>query len=716
MVDASNGAQSPALTAALHYASSWGLPVMPDWWLKDDGTCACPIGAACGRNSGKHPLLVDWPKEATTAERVIRAWWSQWPKARVGLLTGGPIAIIDVDPRNGGTESLDRLEKQYGPLPVGPRAITGGGGWHLYFRKPPEHSLRSKSGAFGAEFPGLDSRGEGGQVVAPGSDGYCWDPERDLRLPMPELPSWVFEVVNRSLNTRPNGGAEHVEERIAEGTRNGTLTSLGGSMRRRGMSEVAIGAALLATNRERCVPPLDEREVESIARSVSRYSPADVPTGGDHYPAATREQLERAAEPTLASLGDLLEPALERAARRASGVERAIPMPWPSIAEHFGGGLWPGVHFLNAGTGKGKTQLALQIALHAAQTGFPVLYVGLELEGYQIACRVLGEKAGVTWSSLYLGKAGPSYMDRAHAVVSGLRELPFCVEFGHPRGWPASRLLTLGNAFRQKYPQGDVPGSRPALVVLDFLQIIGPEPDGKGKELRERISDAAYAARDLASRLDLATLVISSIARDKYRVLANGAAEAGFVWKTDEEGSPIRRGMMNPDALVGLGKESGDIEFAGDSVSAIFRIQTEREDGEDYAFATAKGRATGASWSPLVFTGFRYEEPDDRGRRMVDALKSAKARKDESQQEAAKAKEQEQQDRDRADVVAVARLVHATPACSERLAKGCLARSEQRWRRVRAALVLGPPGKRGAVPLTLDSSVAPDFVREELGL
>ena len=58
---------------------------------------------------------------------------------------------------------------------------------------------------------------------------------------------------------------------IAEGSRNVALASLAGSMRSRGMTASAIEAALLAHNQERCNPPLPDKEVRHIARSVARY-------------------------------------------------------------------------------------------------------------------------------------------------------------------------------------------------------------------------------------------------------------------------------------------------------------------------------------------------------------------------------------------------------------------------------------------------------------
>jgi putative DNA primase/helicase len=73
---------------------------------------------------------------------------------------------------------------------------------------------------------------------------------------------------------RRNGTAGPVGEKIPSGQRNKELTSVGGSMRRRGMGEEEIFAALVVTNRTRCEPPLEEEEVRNIARSVARYEPA----------------------------------------------------------------------------------------------------------------------------------------------------------------------------------------------------------------------------------------------------------------------------------------------------------------------------------------------------------------------------------------------------------------------------------------------------------
>jgi hypothetical protein len=70
------------------------------------------------------------------------------------------------------------------------------------------------------------------------------------------------------------GGAE--ANKIPTGHRNATLAKLAGAMRRVGMGQAEIAAALLQTNKDRCVPPLSPREVERIAASVARYEPDQV--------------------------------------------------------------------------------------------------------------------------------------------------------------------------------------------------------------------------------------------------------------------------------------------------------------------------------------------------------------------------------------------------------------------------------------------------------
>ncbi len=214
----------------------------------------------------KKPTLNNWTELPATTEEEARNYAR---RGNFGIRTGAisGVVVLDIDPRHGGT--TDGLD-----LPITPVVETGGGGWHYYFRYP-EGGLGNSASKLA---PGVDSKGDGGQVVAVPSvhpdDGktYRWAPGRSpADVPMADLPETILEKLRHG---KPEHGAPSSgHDRIPEGQRNSVLTSLAGSMRRRGMSQEAIYAALCIVNRERCEPPLLDDEVHDIAQSVSRYQP-----------------------------------------------------------------------------------------------------------------------------------------------------------------------------------------------------------------------------------------------------------------------------------------------------------------------------------------------------------------------------------------------------------------------------------------------------------
>ena len=222
------------------------------------GWCPIPI-----QRGTKHPALdkLDpYLSRPATAEE-LRSW--SWPG--VGLVTGpvSGVLVLDVD----GLEGESELKK-YGH-PATPMARTPSGGMHLYF-KHPEHHVRTRIKVA----PGLDVKASGGYVVAPPSAGpngqsYEWVLSPD-EAELADPPEWLMRLLARERAKEPAGP---VGGRIPPGKRNDVLASLAGTMRRRGMGEGEILAALQVTNEQRCQPPLEAEEVAKIAASVARYDP-----------------------------------------------------------------------------------------------------------------------------------------------------------------------------------------------------------------------------------------------------------------------------------------------------------------------------------------------------------------------------------------------------------------------------------------------------------
>ena len=94
------------------------------------------------------------------------------------------------------------------------------------------------------------------------------------------------------MNT-PEGSSVEITN-CSEGSRNSTLTSLAGTMRRRGMTFDTVNAALQQENLTRCKPPLDEDEVVSIAKSICLYEPDEASS----QPLYTRADLATMIEGT----------------------------------------------------------------------------------------------------------------------------------------------------------------------------------------------------------------------------------------------------------------------------------------------------------------------------------------------------------------------------------------------------------------------------------
>jgi putative DNA primase/helicase len=230
--------------------------------------------------NGKSPLTPHGHKDATVDAKAIRHWWTMWPHANIGIRPDS-FFVVDEDPRHGGDATLATFEGEHGKLPETPTQITGGGGRHFLFKLPPE---LAGLGRFPKELgPGLDLKFSNGYIVAAPSihpdtrAAYEWSVPLEVGIADP--PGWLVDLIlskGQSGRSKSEGGKRTVSEAtetVAGGQRNNTLTSLAGTMRRRGMSEEAIEAGLWAENISRCNPPLSEGEIAAIARSVGRYEP-----------------------------------------------------------------------------------------------------------------------------------------------------------------------------------------------------------------------------------------------------------------------------------------------------------------------------------------------------------------------------------------------------------------------------------------------------------
>ncbi|MBP0594567.1 DUF3987 domain-containing protein [Paraburkholderia sp. LEh10] len=258
------------------------------------GLCAIPAAGHTNPSNPKKPFGA-WLKyqRQQPSPTDLRNLYTRYHFTTVGLVCGkisDGLECLDFDTIQG-YQAFQRAAKNSELAPLIARIEAGyaelspKGAHLLYFcegvggSKQLNHALK------------IETRGEGGFVViAPttfaGEDGRkqyqltsgaLSSIARILPAEREQLHSFI-RALGAPDSSVVNAAASRTALRtIEEGGRNNSLASLAGALRSRGVSDVAMTAALHAENKAHCTPPLPDSEVDAIVRSVCRYPPGRAP-------------------------------------------------------------------------------------------------------------------------------------------------------------------------------------------------------------------------------------------------------------------------------------------------------------------------------------------------------------------------------------------------------------------------------------------------------
>ena len=206
----------------------------------------------------KKPFVqwTDFQKRRATKEE-IKKWFSQWPKANVGIVTGKISGVFVID-----CDSQEAYEKIQAMLPECflTAIVKTPRGYHLYFAYASENTISNAAGIL----PGVDIRGEGGYAIAPPSvntegKAYSWMPGLSIDDVAPAaVPAAIYNIIlNNSINNR--GGFDksqkdsHMKSQqvtqshiFNEGTRDENLFHIALCLANTGNSEDYISQTLAA--------------------------------------------------------------------------------------------------------------------------------------------------------------------------------------------------------------------------------------------------------------------------------------------------------------------------------------------------------------------------------------------------------------------------------------------------------------------------------------
>ena len=205
--------------------------------------------------------------------------------------------VIDIDPRNFSPATdrpLTRLVEAIGEqLPDTLTVKTGGGGLHLYFRKPADIRVRHTLSGY----PGLEFSSEGRFLVGPGSvhpkTGATYELVRRV-ADVPVAPASLLTLLSYGCGPDPLSDREPSEEAHAEGDADRYVRYLQSGAagvavegesgdhhtyrvaavgRDMGLTDSQTLDCLLSSGwNDRCEPPWTVRELEQKVRNVYRYA------------------------------------------------------------------------------------------------------------------------------------------------------------------------------------------------------------------------------------------------------------------------------------------------------------------------------------------------------------------------------------------------------------------------------------------------------------
>ena len=228
------------------------------------------------------------------------------------------------------------------------------------------------------------------------------------------------------------------------------------------------------------------------------------------------------------------------------------------------------VTILAARPGGGKSALAMQVAMHNAGRGRPVLFASCEMRSQELALRVMAGRSGVDFGRAVDGTTDDSDVANLAAAAESLESMPVRIVTA------AADIDRLCSLIRLEHARG-----RCQLAVVDYLQLLKPSRDDARSDRHLQVAGMTRRLKLLANDTGVALLVLSQLSR---------AAD----------GEEPRLSHL---------RESGSIEQDADNVWMLHRPD---QYGAEIKFIAAKLRNGRPFSDALTFDGprFQFIEPE----------------------------------------------------------------------------------------------------------
>jgi len=350
--------------------------------------------------------------------------------------------------------------------------------------------------------------------------------------------------------TAAGPGESFVEKK--EGRHN-AIMSLGGILRRQGLDESEIEAALRGYN-DGLDDPLEPRELDKYIRDVLDYKRADdardeaIDKGNQEHQAALQAQtMTKSTDTYIDAFIDEI---------RASKDAPYYSTGFSCLDKIIDDGLRPGLYTIGAISSLGKTTFALQIADYIAKSEHDVLYYSMEMSRRELMAKSIsretmaidlqqsgGTDRAKTTLGILTGKYYDKYDDSEKSLIDEAIE---AYRQYAPRIYIHEGAGNIGvQHIRAEVEAFIKDGKRPA-VFIDYLQILGEyidlERPNKNYTDKQAVDKNVLELRRISRDFGVPIICISSFNRDSYTEPVSMAAfkESGAV----EYGSDVLIGLQ----------------------------------------------------------------------------------------------------------------------------------------------------------------------------
>lgn len=187
-----------------------GHRVFPLWQIESDGSCGC--GNPDCNMAGKHPRNSSWQNTPDWSDEQFENMSKYMVTTGYGVLAAGML-VVDVDKKNGGFESLEKLDAALGfsVEDAGQYVVsTGGGGLHIYFSIDPPTAMVTVH----RDYPGIDFKSSG-YLVGSGSthaSGATYERKRGFPQDVGPAPDSLVALLAKKDSTRASvGGGQYLD-------------------------------------------------------------------------------------------------------------------------------------------------------------------------------------------------------------------------------------------------------------------------------------------------------------------------------------------------------------------------------------------------------------------------------------------------------------------------------------------------------------------------